>query len=62
MMKGEVNMNFDRQAIVEDLIRSMMFFGIVSNWTPDKLVQELVRLGIEEAEIHRVLSQGLDSE
>lgn len=55
-------MNFDRQAIVEDLIRSMMFFGIVSNWTPDKLVQELVRLGIEEAEIHRVLSQGLDSE
>ena len=55
-------MYFDRQAIEADLIRSMMFFGLVSDWTPDRVVQELVRLGIDEAEVHRVLSQGLEPE
>ena len=46
--------------ITKDLIRALAFFGIVSDWDKDQLVEAYEYLGIPLCLVNETLSEGLE--
>lgn len=51
-------MLMEAMEITANLIRSLMFFGIINNWPAERVIEECVRLGISEEQVNEVLEVG----
>lgn len=50
----------DEKSITQDLIRALMFFGIINGWDPARLNQEFLQLGISPDLVNETLNQGIE--
>lgn len=44
--------------IIQELIRALMFFGVINGWSIKKLLNEYSRLGISEKLVNETLNIG----
>lgn len=59
-MDKKEKMEATKLEFTKDLIRSMMFFGLVHGWEPTRIVDELTRLDIPESLVHETLNEGIE--
>ncbi|MCD8120850.1 MAG: hypothetical protein LUE65_01235 [Clostridiales bacterium] len=50
----------NEKEITKDLIRALMFFGIVRGWKISKLIDEYERLGIPKELVNDTLNEGCE--